>query len=245
MEKPIQYRGASLRYFAPNEHHVSRRCSADVLVLVFDGVLRFTEDGQDVEVHPGEYYIQRKGGIQRGDKPSDVPKYMYIHFEAQWGTGCSVFPFRGNFAYHELRSLMEMLDNAYHTESPYIEQITVFYEILRAMQAKRKKKTTANEIAEYLARESTGRITLDELCREFHFSKNHIIHLFRKEYGMTPVAYINRLRLRKAESLLEITSDSIEQIAYAVGFANYSHFYRLFCQKNEMSPRQWREWKRL
>ena len=45
LNKPIAYKHASLRFFNKNEHHIDRFCEDDVLLLVFDGVLRFSEDG--------------------------------------------------------------------------------------------------------------------------------------------------------------------------------------------------------
>ena len=55
LDGAIDIKTASLRFFEPNERHVNRFCSCDVLVLVYDGVLRFCEDGEaacDDAVHP-------------------------------------------------------------------------------------------------------------------------------------------------------------------------------------------------
>lgn len=70
--------------FQPGEKHVTRICSEDVLLLVFSGVLRFVEDGVPVEVHGGEYYIQKRGLLQQGVVPSDCPVYYYVHFSGTW-----------------------------------------------------------------------------------------------------------------------------------------------------------------
>ena len=78
MNNDIQYLFASLRYFDEKEYHVDRVCSDDVLLLVFEGVLRFSEDGVGYEIHPGEYHIQKHNSIQKGDRPSDSPKYLYV-----------------------------------------------------------------------------------------------------------------------------------------------------------------------
>ena len=54
LNKEIKYLFSSLRFFASKEHHVDRFCKDDVLLLVYDGVLRFSEDGVMYEIHPGE-----------------------------------------------------------------------------------------------------------------------------------------------------------------------------------------------
>ena len=78
--------------------------------LVYDGVLRFSEDGVEYEVAAGEYFIQRKGTMQRGDVPSDAPKYLYIHFLADWTENGSGLPRQGNFDIAALWPLMERID---------------------------------------------------------------------------------------------------------------------------------------
>ena len=64
---PILYRHASFRYFEKNEHHITRFCIDNVLLLVYEGVLRFSEDGEEKEVRAGEYYIHE--GISPFYKP--------------------------------------------------------------------------------------------------------------------------------------------------------------------------------
>ena len=44
LNKEVTYEYASFRYFEKNEYHVERFCESDVLLLVFDGILRFSED---------------------------------------------------------------------------------------------------------------------------------------------------------------------------------------------------------
>lgn len=46
---------------------------------------------------------------------------------------------------------------------------------------------------------------------------------------MTPVSYLNYIRLSKAEHLMEVTSDTLENIALQCGFFNYSHFTGYSC----------------
>ena len=78
---------------------------------------------------------------------------------------------------------------------------------------------------------------------EFYFSKNHIINIFKKEFGVTPIKYINNLKLNRAKYLLEVTSDNLEEIAIKSGFNDYSHFYKLFQKETGISPSVWRNKK--
>ena len=44
-----------------------------------------------------------------------------------------------------------------------------------------------------MCNENLSEISLEKICKEFHFSKNHIINIFKKEFGVTPIKYINDL----------------------------------------------------
>ena len=244
LNKEIKYRLASLRFFDEKEHHVNRLCKDDVLLLVFDGVLRFSEDGVLYELHPGQYHIQKHNSIQKGALPSDSPKYFYVHFNADW-TENSILPKKGFFDYVRLKLKFEELNYLYHNHFPYIIQASKFYEILTNLCTFAVVDTIANKIAQYINQNYRNEITIDILCKEFSFSKNHIINTFKKEFGQTPISYLNTTRISKAEELLIATSNSIENIAYDCGYRNYSHFYRQFIHKNTISPEEFRKRKRL
>ena len=243
LNKPITFLYSSLRYFSENEHHVTRFCRDNVLLMVFDGILRFTEDNTSYEIHAGEYHIQKNNTFQTSEFASDSPKYLYVHFLAQWSDNDAVLPFEGTFDYPEAKAFMEELDRLSHTESSLLQKSAIFFELLLLLQKKEKPTNLANKIAEFICDESLNEISLEKICKEFHFSKNHVINIFKREFGITPVQYINDLKLRQAGYLLEVTSDTLENIAIKSGFNDYSHFYKLFFQKNGVSPSVWRKEK--
>lgn len=238
--KPILYKHASFRYFEKKEHHVNRFCKDDVLLLVFDGVLRFSENGNEIEVKKGEYYIQKANLYQRGDIESLSPSYLYVHFSAPWGDDGSVLPRRGNFSYENIKELMKKLDEASHGGKSYTECTAIFYNILLALQKDEAQKDTADIIYEYLCREYTNGVTLEKASKNLSYSKNHIINKFKEKYGKTPADFVNELKIRKCMNLLESTSKTSEEIMFECGFNNYSHYYRLFVRKNGVSPSEWR-----
>lgn len=243
LNEPIVYKHASLRYFKEGEYHISRLCKDDVLLLVYDGVLRFCEDGTQYEIHPGQYHIQKQESLQTAPLPSDAPKYLYVHFQGTWRESGSLLARSGTFSCAALMPLMEELDALAHSGAPYVIQTGKFYALLSHLYGAKPEDSPVRQMADYLARGE--KFSLEKLCREFHFSKNHIINLFKKEFGMTPVRYANSLRLRKAEYLIEVTSEPLEAIAVQCGFPNYSYFYKLFRREHGLSPDAWREKKRI
>ena len=244
LNRDIQYLFSSLRMFNPKEYHVDRFCKDDVLLLVYEGVLRFRENGVLYEVHSGEYHIQKHNTIQEGAFPSDAPKYLYNHFRGQW-TENSSLPKCGTFDYGSLRSDMEELNDLSHSNSPYILKTAKFYGILAKLSNSTVSNTTAVSIQKFIADHFQQEISINTLCERFSFSRNHIINIFKKEFGQTPISYLNTVRIHKAEELLITTSRPIDNICFSCGYRNYSHFYRQFVHKNNVSPEKFRTLKRL
>ena len=139
LDQAIQFKCASFRYFEKHEHHVTRFCKDNVLLLVFEGTLRFSENGEQVEVSGGEYYIQQKNGYQGGELASDAPSYFYVHFDAEWDTEGSLLPYRGYFDHSFLAELMEMLDRASHTGELYIERQYLFLKLLMSLRKQKNR----------------------------------------------------------------------------------------------------------
>lgn len=243
LDRPLAYLYSSFRYFDKKEHHVNRFCEEDVLLMVFEGILRFSEDGKEYEIHPGEYHIQKNHTYQKGEKASDAPKYFYTHFKASWNDTGKILPSDGVFELSEFKRLMEELDRLSHADSSLTEKSSLFYRLMILLVKKDDRMTVADKMAEYIKGQSLSEITLENICEQFHFSKNHVINIFKNGMGVTPTKYINGLKLKRAGYLLEVTSETAEAVSRESGFSDYSHFYRLFLREYGISPVEWRRKK--
>ena len=240
LNKPVLYRYASFRFFQKKEHHVTRFCSEDVLLLVYDGVLRFSEDGEEQEVCAGEYYIQRKNRLQDGAVASDAPKYLYVHFDGVWTDSADALAYRGSFDVQLLFDLMSRLDSATHQKEPYCDKQYLFLKLLLSLRKKPEKKSLVRALIGYVDGNIQKNISLSDICEEFHYSKNYVIQIFNREFGMSPIQYINEVRIQRAMYLLETTSRPIAEIADDCGYSDYAYFYKRFLEKTGASPLAWR-----
>lgn len=71
-------------------------------------------------------------------------------------------------------------------------------------------------------------LPVEEFARASHISVSSFRDLFRREYGTSPVAYRNRLRIRRAQELLSEGSCTVAEAAYACGFENVGYFCRCY-----------------
>jgi len=68
---------------------------------------------------------------------------------------------------------------------------------------------------------------LDELAQQLDLSKFQFLRQFKQSMGMTPHAYLKRVRLEYAKKAL-IKGGSLSDVAYQVGFFDQSHFNKAF-----------------
>lgn len=71
-------------------------------------------------------------------------------------------------------------------------------------------------------------------------TREHLSRSMKKYYGITLTEYINDLRINYASNLLLNTNTPILEICFACGFQSVSNFYKVFQEKYEVSPREFR-----
>ncbi len=236
------------KIFVKGEHHITRTFYYNVLLLVYEGTVCFYEDGKEVRVSAGEYYIQRSGLYQEGREESLVPKYYYVHFLGQFNEKSGI-PIRGHFDVDDIRKSFEMLDYLYmsRTGSVYAKN-ALFYDILSKLNPQKvnvgQSGKALDEIEKYiLVHFADSDFSVSSLNKLFYFSEDYLIRLFKERYKKTPYKYVTELRIEYAKQLMLSTSKTVGEIANECGYNEYSVFYKSFVQATGKSPKVWREEK--
>ena len=89
---------------------------------------------------------------------------------------------------------------------------------------------------EYIAKNFTKEIRNDTLAKECEQSTAHFRKLFRETYGISPIAYIHGIRIKKAKEMLKSDHGNISDIAYSLGYLNVYDFSRDFKKHTGVSP---------
>ncbi len=100
-----------------------------------------------------------------------------------------------------------------------------------------------NAIESAIARiqnEFAGELNMKALARELGVSYSWFRHTFAAHTGLSPHQYLLEFRLVRARSLLAESELTIKEIAIQTGFEDEFYFSRLFRQKLNLSPSQWR-----
>ena len=83
-------------------------------------------------------------------------------------------------------------------------------------------------------------MTIQDLVNEFHYQEDYFNRLIKRKTGLTYSAYVQQIRLERAEHLLATTDKSIEEIANEIGYHNKGYFYKLFQEKYDETPASYR-----
>lgn len=94
---------------------------------------------------------------------------------------------------------------------------------------------------EYVEKNYPNDFKIADLANECHMSETHFRRIFQEKMNMTPVEYVNFVRVRKACELIDKTDISMEDVAEKVGFITPSTFNRNFRRIIGTSPYQWKK----
>lgn len=93
---------------------------------------------------------------------------------------------------------------------------------------------------EYIHSNFGKKINLETLYTTSCMSRSTYLRYFKQLFKCTPIDYIQNHRLRQAKSMLKHTNNSLTSIANDCGFFDSAHFSRLFKEKYQISPSQYR-----
>jgi AraC-like DNA-binding protein len=114
--------------------------------------------------------------------------------------------------------------------------------LLLLLQQKQPKYTPSykqNKIApsiEFILNNYNKRITNEMLAQISSLSVVYFRKLFTETLGVSPIAYLNNLRIKKAKEILSSDYDSLSDVANLLGFSNLYDFSRTFKKHTGLSP---------
>jgi len=100
---------------------------------------------------------------------------------------------------------------------------------------------TIREVHDYLLQHMDERITIEELSQKYLMNPTTLKAVFKEVYGESLASHMKEHRMEKAAALLGGTTDSVAQIAKAVGYGSQSRFSTAFKEVYQMLPLEYRK----
>jgi len=109
------------------------------------------------------------------------------------------------------------------------------------IESKKHKDEMILRAQQYLEENCASIMSVEEVAAYVGISSRHFKRRFKLATGSSPLFYLQNLRIELAKKKLESSLDSIDEITQQIGYENSSTFRRLFRQRVNLSPREYRE----
>ena len=83
-------------------------------------------------------------------------------------------------------------------------------------------------------------ITIKEISKYAGVDRTHFGKAFRKAYGITPIQYLQQLKMKAAKTMLQETDHKLAEIAHSVGYPDLFTFSKAFKKVVGMPPNHYR-----
>ena len=97
------------------------------------------------------------------------------------------------------------------------------------------------KVQHWLQARGAGAVAVAEMAGEAGMEERTFQRRFKAATGMTPVEYVQHIRVGKARELLEFTRRTVDQIAWSVGYEDAAAFRKLFHRLTGLSPHEYRQ----
>jgi AraC family transcriptional regulator of arabinose operon len=114
---------------------------------------------------------------------------------------------------------------------------------LHEIETNAPRLATSNRFAhtlQYIKQHLAEKISVEELSAEAYMSKPTFHRAFKQEFGLSPMDYIIKERMRLAKNCLKNPALSITEICFKAGFNNLAYFTRMFRHLEGMTPTDYR-----
>lgn len=234
------------------------------LFAVMEGTGTITIGETVYTVKPGQLYLAGPGQLHSvigsGSKPLEIrdvkfnANNMTLCSALLRRTGCIIPKHFGRF----VSCFENIVQETLNAKPYYLQMINLsLYEILVYILRENETECSSDSLPapqsgsgsrsivlasllEYIQANHQRAIGLDELCAVARVNKTTLTELFKAHLQVTPIRYVNLVRMEHAKSLLTKTDTTVSEIAYSCGFQSIHYFCRIFRAFEGCTPAQYR-----
>ena len=96
------------------------------------------------------------------------------------------------------------------------------------------------KVEDYVRAHLAESISVEELAELADLSPFHFSRVFKRSTGITPLQFVTRQRMLRAQQLIRETSCRLIEIALEVGYTSPSHFAQVFRRTTGTAPTEFR-----
>lgn len=264
--EPLPGRGAPrLSYLSQTQYSVEWNSNLHAhgcaeLFFITDGHGRFRTQYQEFPVAIHDLIVVNANVLHTELSQLDSPlEYIVLGvegLEAMGGTG-GYLMLHLHSGWRELRNCLDMMLREAQEEQPGYEEICrhllgVVLALLGrqgglSLEAEPADPSGSREcglVRRYIDNHFKENLNLDQLAQLAHVNKYHLAHVFRREFGTSPINYLISRRIEESRFLLRETDHTLSLISQMLGFSSPSYFSQCFRRVEGISPMEYRRQNR-
>jgi AraC-like DNA-binding protein len=164
--------------------------------------------------------------------PQGLPFFKDVRVDHRWATNSILFLHK---SIAQGASTLESESRLLWTLTQLIKR---YADISSTEQPLGKEKKAIQQARHYIDEYFAQGITLNQLAQQVALSPYYLLRVFHAEVGMPPYAYLESVRIRHAQRLIE-TGKPLAEVAMEVGFSSQSHLTRQFKKIIGVTPGQY------
>jgi AraC-like DNA-binding protein len=115
-----------------------------------------------------------------------------------------------------------------------------FWKCIAGRRFKRDASPMVQEAKKFIHENARQAIRIEDVAEVVGLTRGYLHARFRKEMGMSPIDYLQRLRIKWCCEQLSNSSDSITEVALENGFESSQYFSRVFRKYLGLTPSEFR-----
>ncbi|MCH4890138.1 helix-turn-helix transcriptional regulator [Acidaminobacter sp. JC074] len=130
--------------------------------------------------------------------------------------------------------------NITDSKMPQLLQQNLFNNLMNVLSAKEKTVSLVSNVISYIEANFKNQFTFSEMAKTLNYHPNYIARLMRDQTGYSPMQYLMYYRLNYSKQLLANTNLTVGQIGMESGFTATAYFSKVFKEKTNMLPTEYR-----
>lgn len=145
-------------------------------------------------------------------------------------------------SYLDNSRLNDLIDSVNEAQTPDVQSLADIISMIR--EGKRIStygdKELLRDIKDYIDKHFSEDESISDIARAMHISYYYLCHFFKRQMGISIIAYRNNKRIEKAMRLLTGENVKISDVASECGFNNSSYFTEMFGRYVGVTPSEFR-----
>lgn len=246
----VNYHAWSLRENGRVDYHI---------IYIYEGCLLAEICGKEKLITEGNLILYRPNERQKYTFLENHPTIQcYLHFS---GTACDDLMNKIGFTESPViyigksKQLVEIFEKM-ETELRFKKENYDFFchahlmEFFAAVMRKRYYQNNPSDLKNTVFIESVCSLMHENYNRQLpikyyadycNLSISRFSHIFKEALNLSPLEYINKIKISRAINLLTSTDLNISEIAEKSGFSNQNYFSRFFKAYTGISPKKYRD----